>query len=703
MTLVFLTTLIFLFTLLLYHHDRQFGVGFYSTFLVADRVSVASRNPNKSKSDGKQYVWESTNGASEFLVYPDPRGETLGLHGTEITLYLKEDALEYADPMRLNELARHYSEFVTHPIYLRNIKTEMVVDEEATAAAAAAAEAEKTKEKKDKDGDDDDLEVGSEEDIDKDDDDKDDKKAAAAPKMKQVSTTTWDRINDNTAIWTRDKDNISDDEYQAFFHRLTDEDFRNASKWSHFNAEGNINFKSILYLPEDVPSSYRYGNMDVPKSAIRLYVQKVLISDEFALLPKYLGFIRGVVDSDDLPLNVNRETLQESKILKVIQKKVVRKAIDLIRAFAKEADDEEAAEKDKDKKAADDDADEEKPASKKAKYMAWYKQFAPNIKLGTIDDEPNRGKLSKLLRYQTSKSNGELKTLTSYVADMKEWQKEIYVMGGSNVAEIESSPLLEGFKDKDVEVIYMTDALDEYLVQHVREYDGKKFVQATSENVKFKDEDADLIKRREKAYNDKFKPLTKALRKLYQGTVLRVQVAKRNLGSVPAVVTSSDYGNTANMERILRAQAFSANADMGGMGAMKIFEINPRHPLIVKLLDGMVTPEQEEKDGDDDKKEAADPELPVDLVDSAMMIHDMAMLNGGFPIANPKEHNARMAKVLQKQFGLESLALEPEIDPPVVEDEPPEFDMDSMMGGGMNMEDFNMDDFDLDSLNMDEL
>jgi heat shock protein 90kDa beta len=654
---------------------------------VADRVSVASRNPKSTQ----QYVWESTNGASEFLVYPDPRGETLGRHGTEITLYLKEDALEYADPLRLNVLARHYSEFVTHPIYLRNIKTEMVVDEEAT-AAAAAAEAEK--EEKNKDGDDD-LEVGNEEDIDKDDDDEKDKKTAA-PVMKQVSTTMWDRINDNTAIWTRDKDDISDDEYQAFFHRLTDEDFRNASKWSHFNAEGNINFKSILYLPEDVPSSYRYGNMDVPKSAIRLYVQKVLISDEFALLPKYLGFIRGVVDSDDLPLNVNRETLQESKILKVIQKKVVRKAIDLIRAFAKEADDEEAEEKDK--KADADDSDEEKPASKKAKYMAWYKQFAPNIKLGTIDDEPNRGKLSKLLRYQTSKSNGELKTLTSYVADMKEWQKEIYVMGGANVAEIEASPLLEGFKDKDVEVIYMTDALDEYLVQHVREYDGKKFVQATSENVKFKDEDADLVKRREKAYQDKFKPLTKALRKLYQGTVLRVQVAKRNLGSVPAVVTSSDFGNTANMERILRAQAFSANAEMGGMGAMKIFEINPRHPLIVKLLDGMVTP-----DSDDDKKDAAaEPELPDDLVDSAMMIHDMAMLNGGFPIANPKEHNARMAKVLQKQFGLESLTLEPEIDPPIVEDEPPEFDMDSMMGG-MNMDDFNMDDFDLDSLNMDEL
>ena len=252
-----------------------------------------------------------------------------------------------------------------------------------------------------------------------------------------------------------------------------------------------------------------------------------------------------------------------------------------------------------------------------------------------------------------------------------------------------------------MEVIYMTDALDEYLVQHVREYDGKKFVQATSENVKFKDEDADLIKRREKAYQDKFKPLTKALRKLYQGTVLRVQVAKRNLGSVPAVVTSSDFGNTANMERILRAQAFSANADISGMGAMKIFEINPRHPLIVKLLDGMVTPEVG-KNGDDDKKDAAELELPDDLVDSAMMIHDMAMLNGGFPIVNPKEHNARMAKVLQKQFGLESLTLEPEIDPPIVEDEPPEFDMDSMMGG-MNMDDFNMDDFDLDSLNMDEL
>jgi heat shock protein beta len=632
----------------------QFGVGFYSTFLVADRVVVASKNPTETV----QNIWESENGSGDFLVYPDPRGNTLE-RGTEITLHLKEDCVEFSDAKRLMALTKHYSEFVMHPISLRTTtKMQVEIEDE---------DEEPVEEKKDDDENkEDDLEV------------KDDEEEIIKPKKtKEVTTFSWEVLNGNQAIWTRDKDEIADEEYQAFYEVLSGET-KNATNWVHFNAEGNINFKSILYMPEDIPTTYQFGNLDDVPGAMRLYVRKVLIGNEFGLMPKYLGFIRGVVDSDDLPLNVNRESLQESKILQVIRKKLVRKAIDMIRVFAKESDAEAEGESE-----IDADGNVVEGEKKDSKYDTWYRKFSSNIKLGVMDDEPNRGKLSKLLRFETSKSNGKLVSLGTYLENMKEWQDEIYVLGGQNSKSLMKSPFLEVFNDKDVEVIFLTDAVDEYLVKQVRDFDGKKFVQISSENVKFKDEDVDMVKRRQKANTKKYEQLTKWLKSLYHDGltgILRVQVAKRNLGSTPAVVSTSDFGNSANMERILRAQAFQQGVDIDTMIAMKILEINPRHPLIAKLLEAC-PPEGEEKTF----------EVPEDIIDSAYTLYDMAMLNGGFPISDPVAHNRRAAKIMQKQFGLESLTLEPEINPPVEEDEPPEPDFSSQFGG-MNMEDFNMDD-----------
>jgi len=652
----------------------QFGVGFYSSFLVADRVTVASKSPLEAT----QHVWESQNGSHDFLIYPDPRGNTLE-RGTEITLHLKDDSLEYVDPVRLKELARHYSEFVMYPISLRTTSTvEVEVEDD--------DDDEEVEEKKEKKTDEDELEVEEDADI-----------ADKPKKTKEVTTHSWEKLNSNQAIWTREKETITDDEYQAFWQVLSGDE-TNSSSWVHFDAEGKINFKSILYLPEQIPINYRYGQIDKIKGAMRLYVKKVLIGDEFDLLPRYLSFIRGVVDSDDLPLNVNRETLQEHKILTVIKKKLVRKAIDLIRQFEKDSY-EEAEDAEAEVDADGNVVTNENKKSKKNKYEEWYSKFSPNIKLGVLDDEPNRGKLMKLLRYQTSKSNGTMIPLTKYVENMKEWQKEIYVLGGTSIEEIEKSPFLEAFKEKDIEVVYFTDPVDEYMVPNVREFDGKKFVQASSESVKFKDEDEDLIKRREKAYTKKFKKLTKWLRQVYSGSIMRVQVAKRSLGAIPAIVSSSEYGTSANMERIMRAQAFQAGVDPFQTKAMKVFEINPRHPIILKLL---------EECPDDDTKDET-PKVSEETLDAAWMIHDMAMLNGGFPISDHKGHNKRMSKMLQKMYGLESLELEPEIDPPVEEDEPPE----DKKKGGLNMEDFggdgmgdfNFDDLDLDSMgiNLDDL
>jgi len=268
-----------------------------------------------------------------------------------------------------------------------------------------------------------------------------------------------------------------------------------------------------------------------------------------------------------------------------------------------------------------------------------------------------------------------------------------------SIEDMEKSPFLEPFKAKDVEVIYMTDPIDEYMVQHVRDYGGKKIINISRENVKFKDEDENLIKRREKAYTAKFKPLTKWLRKLFTDTVLRVQVAKRGLGSTPAIVTSSDFGSSANMERILRAQAFQTGADESSIRSMKILEINPRHPIVLKLLEG-APPEKKKKEDGDDEEEEAPFEPTQETIDAAWMLHDMAMMSGGFQIKDVVGHGARITKFLQSQMSLETLDLEDEIDPPEEEDEPPEptdkfsqaFDMGS--GGSINLDD--LDDLDLD-------
>lgn len=651
----------------------QFGVGFYSAFLVANRVTVASKSPKEAD----QFVWESKNGAGDFFVYKDPRGNTLS-RGTEITLHLKDDSLEYADVDRLRDLAKHYSAFVQYPISLRVAETVTmdVDDEEGDADAEKKVDEEKS--------DDEELEMGDE----SDSEDKEDAEQKQK-KTKEVTTFSWERVNSDKAIWTREKDTVSDEEYAGFFSSLVGNEHEKSSAHSHFTAEGSINFKSILYLPDKIPASYRMGNMDSVEGGMRLFVRRVLISDTFELLPRYLGFVRGVVDSDDLPLNVNRETLQESKILQIIKKKLVRKAIEMIKTFASESDKENDPEEQEEEKEEDELDYTDKDDKNLTKYMKWYKKFGSNIKLGAIEDEPNRAKLMKLLRFQTSESNGKFISLDKYVENMKEWQKDIFVLGGQDAKEIEASPFLETARDKGVEVLYFTEAVDEYMVRQVSDYNKHKFVHLSSEGVKFKDEDEDLVKRRRKVYDEKFGPLMKWMRSLYQGSVLRVQIAKRGLGSVPAIVSSSDFGNSANLERIMRAQAFQHGMDETSYRALKVLEINPRHPLILKLLDGMPKAT--------DEPNVDEPEVEQDIMDAAWMIHDIAMLNGGFPVADAQQHNKRLLKALKRQFGLESLKLEPEIDPPIEEEQPPEENVDL---DGLDPEDImsqlNMDEMDLD-------
>jgi len=431
----------------------QFGVGFYSIYLVSEKVTVAS----KSNDEDTQHVWSSQADGS-FVVSPDPRGNTLG-RGTEITMYLKDDASEFLDDYKIESLVKRYSEFITFPIYLRKTVEEIV-----------AADDEDDEEYEDGDEEDLDEEEGEVEYEDEEEEGEEEEKKTETKKTtentkipdsynpdpdsphdptikKAVLNFEWVRANDNTAIWARDKEEITDDEYKEFYRNLA-KDGTASNNWIHFKAEGEVEFKGILYIPEEAPHDM-YDKFYEKDAKIRLYVRKVLITDEFDdLVPQYLNFLRGVVDSDDLPLNVNREGLQQSKILKVMGKKLVRKALEMIRKLAKADDEWEPDEDDKDQKGE----------VRKSPYMRFWDQFGKSIKLGVIEDTSNRSKLTKLLRYKTSKSGADgWRSLEDYVADMKEWQTNIYYIAGESMEALESSPFLEKLKQKDLEVLYLID------------------------------------------------------------------------------------------------------------------------------------------------------------------------------------------------------------------------------------------------------
>lgn len=395
---------------------------------------------------------------------------------------------------------------------------------------------------------------------------------------------------------TRSKDDISDEEYESFYHSLQKTDITDPLTWIHFQAEGELEFKSILYVPGQAPRDL-YTRFENKKADIKLYVRKVLITDDFdEFLPRYLNFIAGVVDSDDLPINVSRETLQENKILRVIRKKLVRKVLEMLRKLAEKDDDEDDGDDDEDDEVADTSADAESDAETKkgseesteeegeeeeeeegnAAYNKFWEEFGKNIKLGVMDDAANRGKLVKLLRFVTSQSDGKWTSLEQYVDRMKDWQDTIYYIAAENAEACEKSPFMEKMRAKGLEVLYFVDALDEYMVSHISEFDGKKLVSITKEGIKFGDEDESLMQKREQLYADKYVALTTALKTLYGDKISRVTMSQRVVDS-PAVMVTSQWGYSANMQRIMKAQTFASgekNSPMYGTGSA-ILELNP--------------------------------------------------------------------------------------------------------------------------------
>lgn len=432
----------------------------------------------------------------------------------------------------------------------------------------------------------------------------------------------------------------------------------------HFSAEGEVEFRSILFIPGATPSDL-FDNYYQKSSSLRLYVRKVLISDEFEdLMPRYLNFIKGLVDSDDLPLNVSRENLQQHKILKVIGKKLVRKVLEMIRKLA--TDQKRALAEAAKGEAADADAAEETTGNRKKEseplaegadkaYTKFWESFGKNIKLGVIEDSANRSKLAKLLRFKSTATGKEgWRSLEEYVAGMKAGQKSIYYIAGESFDAVSESPFLERLKAAGLEVLFMTDPIDEYAVQNLPEFDGHRLQSITKEGLTLPGDGGKVAKAREEAYAEKYKGLIEYLKKVYGDKVEKVVVSSR-LATSPCILVTSQYGYSANMERIMKSQAFADQSRTAFMVSKKTMEVNPRHPIVAALAE----------------RAEADPEAASeDAKDIARLLFDTALLNSGFTMDDPKDFAARMYRLMRTGLSINSLDLLPEVEVDATDDEP---------------------------------
>ncbi|XP_006004183.1 endoplasmin isoform X1 [Latimeria chalumnae] len=567
----------------------QFGVGFYSAFLVADNVIVASKHHNDT-----QHIWESD--SNQFSVIEDPRGDSLG-RGTTVTLVLKEEATDYLELETIKNLVKKYSQFINFPIYVWSSKTETVEE---------PLEEEEAKEK----------DADEEAAVEEEDEDK-------KTKTKKVEKTVWDweRMNDIKPIWQRLAKEVEEEEYKAFYKSFS-KDFDDPMSHIHFTAEGEVTFKSILFVPASAPRGLfdEYGSKK--NDFIKLFVRRVFITDDFHdMMPKYLNFIKGVVDSDDLPLNVSRETLQQHKLLKVIRKKLVRKTLDMIKKIADE------------------------------KYnTTFWKEFGTNIKLGVMEDHSNRTRLAKLLRFQSSHHESELTSLEQYVERMKEKQDKIYFMAGTSRKEAESSPFVERLLKKGYEVVYLTEPVDEYCIQALPEFDGKRFQNVAKEGVKF--DESEMAKEKREATEKEFEPLLNWMKDKALKDMIEKAVLSQRLTESPCALIASQYGWSGNMERIMKAQAYQTGKDISTSyyaSQKKTLEVNPGHPLTKELL-------RRVKENDDDQTAA----------DLAVVLFETATLRSGYLLQDTKAYGDRIERMLRLSMNIdpnEKVEEEPEDEP----------------------------------------